>query len=319
MIGCHHRLTRWGRTITAAGLMPLFVVTSLPACATLVYRSSVRTASAESQPMAAQSLLDWTRVEAMRVGTPVRVHLYEGKTFPDDRQITGLFHAATADSLTLTLDDGQTRTLARLTVHMVHAPRPIWKRYAGWLSLACVITGFAILGLHPDNSTGAAIGGGVFYGLLASIPGFTKQRTQRIYEAPPARLITQVRVPSTDSDIVPRHESVTVSVAHASRLSRLPTEPIGLTVCLSSRPDRCTGGWAVFEGLAGRLADPVTATLRFGDETVPLDTPISVYVHVVLTSGPSWRPALDQEVPQLGDPHVLDVETVTWRVTIVDQ
>ncbi len=157
--------------------------------------------------------------------------------------------------------------------------------------------------------------------------GFTRRprpllRT-RTYEAPPlepSQLITKVDVPLTDGDVVPRNGPVVVvSVAHASRLGRPRNEAISLTVCLSLRPDRCTSGWAVFDGPAGRLSSSVTATLRFGEETVPTDTAVPVYVHVVLTSGPSWRPTPDQAVPQLGDPGVLDVETVTRRITVVDQ
>ena len=94
-------------------------------------------------------------------------------------------------------------------------------------------------------------------------------------------------------------------------MDRWLNETVGLTVCLSSRPDRCTDGWAVFEKRVRNLVTPLTATLRFGDELVPADTPVPIYVHVVLTSGPSWRPAPDQAVPQLGDPDILDVETVT--------
>ena len=76
---------------------------------------------------------------------------------------------------------------------------------------------------------------------------------------------------------------------------------------------------SLFEGPAGRLSNPVTATLRFGDETVPVDTPMPIYVHVVLRTGPSWSPSPDRALPQLGDPRVLDVETVTRRITVVDR
>ena len=145
---------------------------------------------------------------------------------------------------------------------------------------------------------------------------------QRIYTAPPpkaSRLITQVDVPVTDGAVVPRSGSVIVSVAHVSRAGRQPNEGIGITVCLSSHPARCTGRWAVFDGPVRRLPSPVTATLRFGDETVPVDTPVPIYVHVVLTTGSSWHPSPDLAVPQLGDPGVLDMETVTRRITMVDR
>ena len=312
-------LARRIRITTVAGLVPLLVVTSLPACATLTHRGSVRAGAAEVQSARPTPLFEWARVEAVRGGTSLTVQLHEVNA-RQGRQTTlgGRFYAATADTLTLTLDDGQTRTLAKSAIDTVYGPRPIWKRYAGWIIIGGVTIGFAMMGLSSDISGSAAIGPGFFYGLLASIPGFIKQRMQRIYEAPPARLITQVDVSLTDDAVVPRNRDVTLSVTHASRVGRPLDEPIGLTVCLSSRPDRCTGGWAVFERPAGRLANPVTATLGLGDKTMPVDTPMSVYVHVVLRTGPSWRPAPDSTVPQLGDTGVLDRETVTRRITVVD-
>ena len=306
-------------TTTATALVPLLVVTGLPACATLAYRPSVQTVSAESQ-LETQALSAWSRVAAVSVGTPMRVQLHEVEAPPDSRLVTGRFHAATADTLTLTLDDGQTRTLAKSTVHTVHIRRPIQERHLGWIPfVATLLTTMAMAGSADLTAKGWAV-------IVTSstvpalLPGLLLQRTKRIYEArpaPPARLIPQVDVSFTDGDVVPRNEPVAVSVAHASRLGRPPDETIGLTVCLSSQPDRCTGGWAVFEGPAGRLSSPVTATLRFENETIPIDTPVPIYVHVVLTSGPSWRPSPDQAVPQLGDPGVLDVETVTRRITVV--
>ncbi len=302
----------------AAGLGPLLVVTSVPACATLAPRASVRTVPGEVQP-APRSQSEWSSVEAVRVGTPIEVQLHEDEAPSDGGRIKGRFHSATADSLTLTLDDGQTRTLAQSAVHVVHARRPIQERHLGWIPfMAALLITTAMAGSADLTAYGLT----VFVtssAVPALLPGLLLQRTKRIYEArpaPPARLIPQVDVSLTDGDAVPRNEPVAVSVAHASRLGRPPDETIGLTVCLSSQPDRCTGGWAVFEGPAGRLSSPVTATLRFENETVPIDTPVPIYVHVVLTSGPSWRPTPDQAVPQLGDPEVLDVETVIRRITL---
>ena len=307
----------WATTATA--LVPLLVVTSLPACATLAYRPSVRTAPAESQ-QATQSP-EWSRVEAVRVGTRIRVQLHEAS--PDGRTLTGRFHAATTDTLTLTLADGQTRTLLeKQAVHTVHIRRPIIERYMGWIPFVGVMALTTYLlreGKHDLTLLGRIMFGAIF-GVPASLPGF-RQGMQRIYEALPeqAQLIAQVDVSFTDGAVVPRNEAVIVSVAHASRAGLPPNEPIGLTVCLSSHAARCTGSWAVFKRRAGTMVSPVTMTLELGDETVPLDTPMSVYVHVVLTRGSSWRPSPDQAVPQLGDPGILDVETVTRRITVVDQ
>ena len=178
-------LARRIRMTTAAGLVPLLVVTSLPACATLTHRGSVRAGAAEVQSARPTPLFEWARVEAVRGGTSLTVQLHEVHA-RQGRQTTlgGRFYAATADTLTLTLDDGQTRTLAKSAIDTVYGPRPIWKRYAGWIIIGGVTTGFAIMGLSSDISGSAVIGPGFFYGLLASIPGFIKQRMQRIYEAP---------------------------------------------------------------------------------------------------------------------------------------
>ena len=318
-------LARRIRITTAVWLVPLLLVTSLPACVTLAHRSSVLPAPPNTQPVE-RSLSEWSHVEALRVGTNTEVHLHEAEVPPNGQRVRGRFHAATPDAIMLTLDDGQIRTLAKSAVYKVLIPRPFWKQPPEWFAKRTVfLVGMLSLAgfLVGDDDLSSNVLGLVLYGLPVGTGLFLlgSRPLGEIYEALPEAswLITQVRVPFTDGDVVPRHEPVAVSVAHASRMGRPRDETIGLTVCLSSRPDRCTGGRALFEGPAGRLADPVTATLKFGDEPVPLDTPMSVYVHVVLTSGPSWRPAPDQAVPQLGDPDVLDVETVTRRITVVDQ
>ncbi len=321
MANRHHRITRWIKPLAAAGLVPLLVVTGLPACVTATHRVFVREMRAESQS-AARSLFGWSRVETVPVGTATEVQLFEDALSSDDRRVTGRFHSATADSLTLTLDDGTTRTLARSAVQMVETDRPIWKRSAGWTVLLDAILVFTVLAALFDGvDAGAAMRASTLIGLPASLPGFLLQRTQQIYNAPPQGLITQVDVlPLSDGDVVPHNQAVIVSVAHAGWVDRWLNEPVGLTVCLSSRPDRCTGGWAVFEKRVRNLVTPLTATLRFGNELVPADTPVPIYVHVVLTSGPSWRPVPDdQALPQPGDSRVLDVETVTRHITIVDQ
>ena len=308
----------WATTATA--LVPLLVVTSVPGCATLPHRGSVRVGAAELQP-AEQSLPGWARVEAVRVGTPIKVQLHDADSSRGSRTLQGRFHAATADTLTVTLDDGQMRTLEKQAVHVVHIRRPIRERHMGWIPFVGVLLATAAgVGSWDLTAKGLVVIITAFT-TPALLPGLLLQRTKRIYEAhpaPPARFITQVDVSLTDDAVVPRNQRTTVTVAHASRVGRPPTEAIGLTLCLSSQPARCTGGWAVFERPAGRLANPVTATLGFGDETVPVDTPMPIYVHVVLRTGPSWRPAPDQVMPQLGDPEVLDVETVTRRITVVD-
>ena len=242
MVNRHYRFVRWLRATTTLVLVPLLVVTSLPACATLTHRVFVRGVH-ESQP-AARSLFEWSHVETVPVGTTTEVQLFEDEVPPDNRQVTGRFHSATADSLTLTLDDGTTRTFARSAVQMIQTDRPIWKRHAGWTVLLDVIIAATLLAALFDGvDAGAAMNASTLIGLPASLPGFLLQRMQQIYNAPPPGLITQVDVPISDGDVIPYNQAVIVSVAHAGWVDRWLNETVGLTVCLSPHPDR----WALLQ------------------------------------------------------------------------
>ena len=217
---------------------------------------------------------DWARVEAVRDGTLLKVQLHEVDARQGSQMIEGRFHAATADSLTLTLDDGQTRTLAKSAIHTVRGPRPIGKRYAGWIPLVGVMTYFSVLGLYPDIVATKALLFGFTLGLPASLPGFLLQRTQRIYEGSPEQLITQVNVFLTDDAVVSRSQGTTVTVAHASRVGRPLDEPIGLTdapICQDSRSGRQVCGLArsvvchhALKDLAGEKAFETADDLPFG-------------------------------------------------------
>ena len=92
MVNRHYRFVRWVRATMTAVLVPLLVVTSLPACATLTHRAYMRRAPARAQ---------WSRVEAVPVGTRTDVALFEDEAPPDSRRITGRFRSATADSLSV--------------------------------------------------------------------------------------------------------------------------------------------------------------------------------------------------------------------------
>ena len=215
------------RTATAAGLVPLLLVTSVPACATRAMSSMPaegwtppaaqrqrpggpgrRAVPADSQPTT-RPLPDWSRVEAVPVGTQTEVYLYDDEAPPGDRRVTGRFHAATADTLTLTLEEGSTpaRTLAKSAVHIVSIRRPIRERSAGWIilvggtvALAATFAGGGDLVAWGPPVLGA------LHAAPASLLGFLFQRRRRIYEVPPeaARLVTQVDVPVTDGDVIPR-------------------------------------------------------------------------------------------------------------------
>ena len=214
--------SRWIRTTTAAGLVPLLLVTSVPACALRSDTSSIPAegwapqAAQQRRPgglgprvvsdsqSAARTLSDWSRIEAVPVGTKTEVQLYDDEAPPDSRRVTGRFHAATADTLTLTLEDltatsSSTRTLVKSAVHSVSVRRPIRKRSLGW---SILVAGTAILTLSFTSSGDLQLwGAGLFgasYAAPASLIGFFLQRRQRIYEVPPeaSRLITPVDVPA---------------------------------------------------------------------------------------------------------------------------
>ena len=101
--------------VTAAALAALLAATSVLACATRARLLSTAAGVAATQPARSMSS-DWSRVEAVRVGTPIRVRLYEHEAQQSDLvTIRGRFHSATADTLTLTLNElgSPTRTVEK--------------------------------------------------------------------------------------------------------------------------------------------------------------------------------------------------------------
>ena len=196
--------SRWIRTTTAAGLVPLLLVTSVPACALRSDTSSIPAEGwapqaaqqrrpgglgprvvSDAQP-AARTLSDWSRIEAVPVGTRTEVQLYDDEAPSDSRRVTGRFHAATADTITLTMDDSSTRTLARSVVHIVSIRRPIRERSLGWSILAA---GTFVLAATFASGGDLELSGAALFGAMHAAPvsliGFFLQRRQRIYEVPP--------------------------------------------------------------------------------------------------------------------------------------
>ena len=64
-------------------------------------------------PCAARHMPDWSRVQAVPPKTKTDVHLYKDEAHQGSRKIKGRFDSAAADSITLKLKDGQTRTLEK--------------------------------------------------------------------------------------------------------------------------------------------------------------------------------------------------------------
>ena len=129
---------------------------------------------------------DWSRVQAVPHDTKTVVRLYQDAAPRGNRKIKGRFDSAAADSITLKLKDGQTRTFPKQAVRKVRTWRPVKKRKPAWVALVivAVIAEYALyIDLPPtilERLGGHAmitlpIAGGFFYG----------SRMGGIYEVPP--------------------------------------------------------------------------------------------------------------------------------------
>ena len=94
---------------------------------------------------------DWSRVQAVPPKTKTDVHLYKDEAHQGSRKIKGRFDSAAADSITLKLKDGQTRTLEKQAVRKVLTRRPFSKRWPGWVALGVTLTILAAMPLDSDD------------------------------------------------------------------------------------------------------------------------------------------------------------------------
>ena len=108
---------------TAGALVLLLVLTGWPAVA------------------ASNSGLDWSKVQAIKPGAPIKVVLHKDQGPRGDRKLRGRFQSATDDSLTLKMEYGPTRTLPRSAVRKVavHYRPPKSKR--DWSRVQAVALG----------------------------------------------------------------------------------------------------------------------------------------------------------------------------------
>ena len=72
---------------------------------------------------------DWSRVQAVPRGARTTVLLYGDLAPRGKRKIKGRFYSATAESVTLQLEQGQTRTVQKKDVRRVLVYRPVGQRY----------------------------------------------------------------------------------------------------------------------------------------------------------------------------------------------
>ena len=123
----------------------------------------------------ARHMPDWSRVQAVSPQTKTHVRLY------GNRKVQGRFRSAADDSLTLTLRDGQERTLPKQSVHKVVTRRAWWEGLPGWIVVAATasLAGWAYTAIPEATIPYAEIGG-----VIAAVT-FYRSRTVVIYKVPP--------------------------------------------------------------------------------------------------------------------------------------
>ena len=155
----------WPRKATAAGLIPLLLLTVLPGCV-------------------ARHMPDWSGVQAVKPDTKTEVQLYRDSTLKGTRKIKGRFLSATDDSVTLKLKGGQTETFQKETIRKVRTRRPLGKRWQGWVALGVS----ALLVSQLGNLDGPE-SNRVYIQLLTTLPiataSFWGSKMGGIYEVPP--------------------------------------------------------------------------------------------------------------------------------------
>ena len=153
------------RMTTATGLALLLLLSIPPSCA-------------------ARHMPDWSRVQAVPPKTKTDVHLYKDEAHQGSRKIKGRFDSAEADSITLKLKDGQTRTLEKSAVRKVLTRRPFAKRWPGWVALGTPFVlekiATSARGIAPDRTVLRFL-----VLTLPAIPFFLLSEMGGIYEVPP--------------------------------------------------------------------------------------------------------------------------------------
>ncbi len=154
------------RRTTAAGLVPLLLLASVPGCT-------------------ARHMPDWSTVQAVKPSTKTEVQLYEDEALLEHgEKIDGRIRSTTDESITLDLKDRMDAlTLQKSAVRKVSTHRPFWKRWPGWttFAVASAITGFSSISPDVDLSPAWWL---LFIG-PPTLLGFVSSPKERIYEVPP--------------------------------------------------------------------------------------------------------------------------------------
>ena len=167
----------------------LFTKTTASALALLLSLSLLPSCAARHTP-------DWSRVQAVPPKTKTDVHLYKDEAHQGSRKIKGRFDSAAADSITLKLKDGQTRTLEKSAVRKVLTRRPFAKRWPGWVALGVAFATLEIMAklmtkLSSDSPPTALqrLQGHAITTLPPAAAFFYGSRMKGIYEVPPKHRI----------------------------------------------------------------------------------------------------------------------------------
>ena len=133
---------------------------------------------------------NWSRVQAVPHHRETVVLLYKDAAPQGNEKIKGRFESTTADSITLVLEDGQTRTVDKQAVRKVRTWRPGKKRTPGWVALGivAVIVEFGMNIDLPPTALQRLLGHGI-YTLPVAAAFFYGSRMKGIYNVPPRHRI----------------------------------------------------------------------------------------------------------------------------------
>ncbi len=131
---------------------------------------------------------DWSRVRVVPSHRKTVVRLYEDAAPQGNRKIKGRFQSATADSITLVLENGQVRTFPKLAVRKVLTRRPIRQRWPGWVavgvSIAALEIAIALFAESPPTAPQRLVGH-AFWTLPTAAAFFYGSRMKGVYNVPP--------------------------------------------------------------------------------------------------------------------------------------
>ena len=157
------------RKNTACGLTILLLLSGVPTTAVAKGKS------------------DWSQVQAVAYDTRISVRLYKDSAPRGQRRFKGHLVSATDGSISIVLEDGQTRTFLKSDVRRVQTPLPFIKRGAGWaaMGISGVIAGVLLMVSGTEGAEPGEIP--ALIGIVVGIPtlvGFLAGKMGPIYDVP---------------------------------------------------------------------------------------------------------------------------------------